>query len=153
MTVADQSLDYVDVDVMAADLDEVEFEPDPEDHPVMSWARSPAHETRRIWRRAQPPTGGAPFDDQMAYYRGRHTTQGARLTHLVAIPAAVLSAPLFLIRPRAAVVVLAASIAVRAAGHTVFEHNSPAPGTGIVTDQACALAFWWQDLGDRLHEH
>lgn len=93
------------------------------------------------------PARTAPWSEKMAYYRSQHTSTGIRRTHLVGIPAVVMSLPLLVGRPRWGIRLFVAGWALQLLGHTVFEKNSPALTNGVEY-QFAGLAFWCEEVGD-----
>ncbi|MBV8347819.1 MAG: DUF962 domain-containing protein [Mycolicibacterium sp.] len=49
------------------------------------------------------PAPEAPFAEKMAYYRTRHTSRGARVTHMIGTPVIAAGMPLLVAKPRVGV--------------------------------------------------
>jgi uncharacterized membrane protein YGL010W len=94
------------------------------------------------------PEPGAPFSEKMAYYRAAHTSRGVRATHLVGIPAIVVSLPLLATEPVVGAVLLVGGWILQVAGHWLFEKNNPALTKGVITYQLTGLAYWCEEIGE-----
>jgi uncharacterized membrane protein YGL010W len=58
-------------------------------------------------------------------YRAAHSRPGTRITHMVGIPLIVLSVPVLLVKPVAALVMFVSGWVLQFLGHYVFEKNAP----------------------------
>lgn len=117
---------------------------------ILAWGRAKAPETRRQWPSDDPPPRDSSFEDKMAFYRGQHTTVGIRATHLVGIPGAACAIPILVVRPKLGVAVFGVSWVIQVAGHKIFERNNPALTQGFLTYQFAGLAFWCEEMGDKV---
>lgn len=94
------------------------------------------------------PDASAPFAEKMAYYRAAHASRGVRATHLVGIPAIVVSLPLLVAEPVVGVAMLIGGWIIQVSGHWIFERNNPAVTKGLVTYQLAGLAYWCEEIGE-----
>lgn len=97
-----------------------------------------------------PPSPAARFAEKRRYYRSQHTSRGIRATHLVGIPAIVLSLPLLLVRPKLGLKLFCAGWGLQIFGHVVYEKNSPALRNGPVSYELVGLAYWSEEMTDMI---
>jgi uncharacterized membrane protein YGL010W len=97
-----------------------------------------------------PPAASAPFAEKLEYYRSQHTSRGVRATHLVGIPAIVMSLPIIVVMPAIGIVMLVGGWVIQIVGHSLFEKNKPALTRGPLTYQLTGLAYWCEEVGDMI---
>ena len=99
---------------------------------------------------AQAPPPEAPFAEKMAFYRGRHTSKGVRVTHLIGTPIIAAGLPLMFARPRVGAPMFVGGWAMQILGHRLFEKNLPSTHKGWITYQLTGVIDVCEQYGEML---
>lgn len=98
----------------------------------------------------ETPRADAPFAAKMEYYRGRHTSRGVQIAHMVGVPVIAFGIPLVAARPKVGLMMFAGGWALQILGHIVFEKNLPSTHKGWLTYQLTGVVHVCEMYGDML---